>query len=94
MEKLKYYYITKNIRQTSFDGHDYVVPVVDGDIHIVRSELSLCGVSILKKKTMSDHSKNPVVSANRPSGKICPKCEKRYKTDSHSAWGKWVESAS
>ena len=92
MDDIKYYYITKNIRQTSFDGHGFVVPVVDSDIHIVYMESSLCGVSVLKEKTMNVAGKTPVLSVKRPTGVMCKECDGLYKANSHLAWRKWEES--
>ena len=89
MDNVKFYYITKNARQTSFDGHDFIAPVVDGEIHIVYQETNLCGESRLKGKKSLGAGKNPVTAAKRPAGKMCAKCVELYKANGQLDWGRW-----
>lgn len=92
--KLKYYYIAKNIVQTSFIGSSFVSQIVDGCVHVVYQESCMCGESILKGKFAKISSgKNAVLSSTLPAGaKLCEECERLYKSNGQLSWRKWIEN--
>ncbi len=94
MDNVKFYYITKNARQTSFDGHGFIVPILDSEIHIVYQDITLCGVSREKGKKSLGTGRNPVTAARRPAGKVCPRCAELYKANGQLDWGRWEKAVS
>lgn len=94
MDSVKFYYITKNARQLSFDNRSYVVPIVESEVHIVYQDANLCRENRLKGKlARMSGGRNAVTAVKFPAGaKMCKECERLYKANGQLDWYKWTKS--
>ena len=89
MNDVKFLSFQKPVSQLDFDGHNHVVMVGIGEIHIVYQGRVMCGATkeLLKKKYEAKSEKE---SVSNPGKNVCNKCQESYKANGQLAWSKWV----
>lgn len=89
MNQIKYWVAIGTEEQLDFEGRTHIKDVLVGEVHIVYSEVLMCRQSRDRLKGDLKAKKHKTV-VTRPAGKLCPKCEKKFKEHPDLVWSKWV----
>ena len=89
MNDVKFWVAIGTEEQLDFEGRTHTKEVHVGEVHIVYSEVLMCRQSRERLKNDFKAKKHKVLSV-RPKGRLCEKCEKKFREHPDLAFAKWI----